>query len=65
VCRLVSRPLPRLCGVCEADGRRGLELDGALGCFGWGWTPGALWRISRRLLEFFEELVARDEVERL
>jgi hypothetical protein len=42
-----------------------LELDGALGCFGWGWTPGALWRISRRLLEFFEELVARDEVERL
>ena len=66
--RLVSRRLARLCRACEADVRRWLfvlELDGALGCFGWGWTPGALWRISRRLLEFFEELVARDEVERL
>jgi hypothetical protein len=46
-----------------------LELDDALGewCFGvfprLGWTPGVLWRISRRLLEFFEELVARGEVE--
>ncbi|MFZ8808582.1 MAG: hypothetical protein ACO2PN_10835 [Pyrobaculum sp.] len=41
-----------------------MELDGALGCFGWGWTPGVLWRISasfRRVL--FEELVARGEVE--
>ncbi len=28
-----------------------------------GWTLGVLWRISRRLLEFFKELVARSEVE--
>ncbi len=46
-----------------------LELDDALGewCFGvfprLGWPPGASWRISWRLLEFFEELVARGEVE--
>ncbi len=36
-----------------------LELDDALGewCFGvfprLGWTPGVLWRISRRLLDVF------------
>jgi len=36
-------------------------------CFGvfprLGWTPGGLWRIFRRLLEFFEELVAGGDVE--
>ncbi len=44
-----------------------LELDGASGCFGvfprLGLMLGVLWRISQRLLEFFEELVARGEVE--
>jgi len=42
-----------------------LELEDALGelVLRLGWTPGVLWRISRRLLEFFEELVARGEVE--
>ncbi len=35
-----------------------LELDDALGelVLRLGWTSGVLWRISRRLLEFFEEL---------
>jgi hypothetical protein len=42
-----------------------LELDDAPGelVLRLGWTPGVLWRISRRLLEFFEELVAKGEVE--
>jgi hypothetical protein len=54
-------PFARLCGVCEADVRRGLELGDALGelVLQRGWTPG----ISRGLLELFEELVARGEVE--
>jgi hypothetical protein len=38
-----------------------LELDDALGCFGWGGRPGQVLPASFRVL--FEELVARGEVE--
>jgi hypothetical protein len=53
-CRLISRRLARLRGVCGADVRRWLELDGALGCFGWGGRPGQDLPASFRVL--FEEL---------
>jgi hypothetical protein len=57
-------PLTRLCGVCEADVRRGLELDGALGASAGVDAGGFVEDLPASFrCVLFEELVARGEVE--